>query len=224
MSLTREQRQLIAEGKRRCTTCLEVKAAKEFYACGGMCKPCRNAYKQRWKSGLDEEQRRSYMLRDKYNIEQSDYKALLRAQNGRCGICGTEDPGGRWGLSFHVDHDHACCPGKKSCGECVRGLLCSSCNTGVGNFRDDPNRLIAAAAYLVQRQDVLSTFTKEKALMPTVRTTMQPDREIEVDAAEYAQLKAEGLLIEDAPAPETPAASAPPATKKTSGATGSKES
>lgn len=212
MSLTREQRQLIAEGKRRCTTCLEVKEATEFYACGGMCRPCRNAYKKRWKAGLDEEQRRSYMLRDKYNIEQSDYEALLRAQNGRCGICGTEDPGGRWGSSFHVDHDHGCCPGKKSCGKCVRGLLCSACNTGVGNFRDDPNQLMAAAAYLIQRQDVLSNFTKEQAPMPTVRTTMQPDREIDVDDAEYIDLKRQGLLVEDTAREDVPPATAAPAT------------
>ena len=162
MSITLEQRQLIAEGKRRCTTCTEVKAAEAFFACGGMCRACRAAYKRRWMEGLDEDQRRSYMLRHKYNIEQSDYLALLRAQDGRCGICGTDDPGGRWGSSFHVDHDHACCPGKKSCGKCVRGLLCAACNTGVGKFGDDPTRLMAAAAYLTQRQDVLNSLAREK--------------------------------------------------------------
>ena len=62
--------------------------------------------------------------------------------------------------------------------------------------------------------------------MPTVRTTMQPDKEIEVDAAEYLDLQRQGLLV-----PETATQSVPPATaapanpaKKTSGAAGSKES
>lgn len=59
----------------------------------------------------------------------------------------------------------------------------------------------------------------------TVRTTFQPDKPIEVGDVEYAQLKTQGLLIED-PAPEAPAATAPPAApaKKTSGAAGNKES
>lgn len=61
--------------------------------------------------------------------------------------------------------------------------------------------------------------------MPTVRTTFRPDQPIEVGDTEYAQLKTEGLLVEEL-APETPAATAPPATtvKKTSGTAGSKES
>lgn len=60
--------------------------------------------------------------------------------------------------------------------------------------------------------------------MPTVRTTFQPDKPIEVDDVEYAQLKAQKLLVDD-PAPEVPAAPVLPATvKKTSGAAGSKES
>lgn len=70
--------------------------------------------------------------------------------------------------------------------------------------------------------------------MPTVRTTMQPDREIEVDDAEYLDLQRQGLLVGDdgtPPAPQTAAGAptttpAPAAPKKTTstGGAGSKES
>lgn len=61
--------------------------------------------------------------------------------------------------------------------------------------------------------------------MPTVRTTMQPDREIEVGDADYLDLKRQGLLVEDEPENVPPATAAPanPA-KKTPGPAGSKES
>jgi len=47
-----------------------------------------------------------------------------------------------------VDHDHECCPDEKSCGKCVRGLLCNWCNRMIGMARDDPQRLRSAIAYL----------------------------------------------------------------------------
>lgn len=62
--------------------------------------------------------------------------------------------------------------------------------------------------------------------MRTVRTTMQPNREIDVDDAEYLDLQRQGLLVEENAAESVPPATAAPANpaKKTSGAAGSKES
>lgn len=82
-----------------------------------------------------------------YNITQSDWDAMVERQGNRCAICPTDRPGGR-GESWHIDHDHACCPGKGSCGRCVRGLLCGDCNVAIGRMRDDPVLLRAAASYL----------------------------------------------------------------------------
>lgn len=70
-----------------------------------------------------------------------------QAVNGVCDICKGKNSAGR---ALAVDHDHACCPGKRSCGKCVRGFLCGQCNYGVGNFKDDPQLLRKTALYLEQ--------------------------------------------------------------------------
>jgi hypothetical protein len=91
----------------------------------------------------------------KYGIDPGWVEAKLLAQDGRCAICLAEKPGGRH-ETWNIDHDHSCCPGSRSCGKCVRGLLCMECNQGLGKFDDDPQRLIRAAAYLTgQRTDQL---------------------------------------------------------------------
>ena len=82
------------------------------------------------------------------------YAATLRAQGNACAICGTQDPGKR---GWHIDHDHSCCPGKTSCGLCVRGILCGRCNIGLGFFLDNINALRAAEAYL-ERADASATY------------------------------------------------------------------
>lgn len=73
--------------------------------------------------------------------------AVALATTRNCGICGDELPllsdtaartGSEWAVD--IDHDHA--TGR------VRGLLCSHCNRGLGHFRDDPTRLLAAVRYL----------------------------------------------------------------------------
>ena len=47
-----------------------------------------------------------------------------------------------------VDHDHSCCPGQRSCGRCVRGLICMSCNAALGMLNDDLAAAQALAEYL----------------------------------------------------------------------------
>lgn len=89
----------------------------------------------------------------KYRLSLESYKAMLAEQGGACAICRVDAPTDIRTSRFHVDHDHACCPtSSKTCGKCVRGLLCHACNTALGNFQDDPKRLIAAVAYLTARK------------------------------------------------------------------------
>ena len=92
----------------------------------------------------------------KYRLTLDQYYALLEAQGGCCAICRVATPTDIRTDRFHVDHDHACCPGKRSCGNCNRGLLCHACNTALGNFRDDPDLLDRAAAYLRATRKVTS--------------------------------------------------------------------
>lgn len=91
---------------------------------------------------------RSQRLKWTYGISLEQYRALLAAQGGGCALCRAASPGGKG--DFHVDHDHSCCPGKTSCGECVRGLLCVRCNTALGMFGDDIYLMKEAIAYVSQ--------------------------------------------------------------------------
>jgi hypothetical protein len=71
----------------------------------------------------------------KYGLTPEQYAALGKT----CHICGTEKDT-RKGFQLAVDHDHE--TGK------VRGLLCSSCNCGIGYFKHDERLLAAAIEYL----------------------------------------------------------------------------
>ena len=69
--------------------------------------------------------------------------------HGTCEICLKPDRGGR---RLAVDHDHSCCPERKSCGDCVRGFLCWDCNRGLGTFQDSGEYLLSAYRYLKRFQ------------------------------------------------------------------------
>lgn len=91
-----------------------------------------------------------------YGLSKEQYESLAEEHQGLCAICKKPESvvHARTGevQALAVDHDHACCPGVKSCGRCVRGLLCRACNTGLGMFGDDEDRLGAALQYLAARR------------------------------------------------------------------------
>jgi hypothetical protein len=107
----------------------ESRPAGSMY-CSVKCK--RAALSARWR-----ERAPGYMRQYLYGLTPEQYDALLAEQDGKCAICRTDDWPGR---GPHADHDHAT---RK-----VRGVLCGNCNNGLGNFRDDPAQLRAAADYL----------------------------------------------------------------------------
>lgn len=89
---------------------------------------------------------RSQALKRKFGITLEQYEELLEAQAGGCAVCGKTQQENRRRLA--VDHDHSCCPGQITCGRCIRGLLCSSCNLHFGAIGDSLTHIEAMAAYL----------------------------------------------------------------------------
>lgn len=91
---------------------------------------------------------RKHLYKRKYGFTIEDYDRLVAAQGGGCAIC--HGPPFGQHRYFNFDHDHACCPGEESCGKCIRGLLCSRCNTAIGLLLEDPVRLESAMEYLAK--------------------------------------------------------------------------
>src|SRR6266576_6499289 len=82
---------------------------------------------------------REFNLRNSYKLSGAEYAKLHKQQGGRCAIC-HRLPHECGNKALSVDHSHTT--------EKVRGLLCSSCNTGLGMFADDVTRLKDAIVYL----------------------------------------------------------------------------
>jgi len=74
-----------------------------------------------------------------FGLTIEDYSNMAKDQDGKCAICGSAI-GDSAGRRLYVDHNHS--TGK------VRGLLCSSCNFGIGNFKDSVELLRSAIKYL----------------------------------------------------------------------------
>ena len=89
--------------------------------------------------------RRINARKRKYGLSEVDYNNMLYGQKNKCKICDLEFIEGvilhsNKGYAPHVDHCHE--SGK------VRGLLCASCNKGLGNFKDSKKNLQSAMEYL----------------------------------------------------------------------------
>ena len=80
-------------------------------------------------------------LKRRFGIILDDYNQLLYKQESRCAICLIKQDNRR----FSVDHDHK--TGK------VRGLLCSTCNMGLGCLQDDAELLRKLATYIEQHRE-----------------------------------------------------------------------
>ena len=87
------------------------------------------------------DERRDNRYRYEYGITLEDYNQMFADQNGCCDICGIHQSDTEH--RFCVDHNH-------KTGE-VRGLLCRTCNAGLGHFADSTENLAKAIIYLQER-------------------------------------------------------------------------
>lgn len=131
----RDPRARDAQGRKQCRACDEwlplVSFCKHASHPDGLSTRCRMCH---YAAGIAR----------RYGLEPSWYMDTLARQGGGCAICGARPNGKR----LHVDHDHSHCAANKGCPECVRGLLCSPCNTGIGMLGESADRLAKATAYL----------------------------------------------------------------------------
>lgn len=122
---------------RTCVECGEYKRYTEYsfakssvsaegYAGYPRCKPCHSAWKNK------------AHIRRTYGLEWDEYLDLMNKQCGKCALCGSEGSGKDTRLV--VDHCHE--TGR------VRGLLCWSCNVGIGLFKEDPDLLNKVIDYI----------------------------------------------------------------------------
>lgn len=121
----------------------------------GSCGVCRSEqFKTYWKSLTLEEKwaiQRKSNLKRLYKLTPEYVDRMLQAQGFKCLSCGDAYSGRTSGKdrgTFAVDHDHACCPGQKSCGKCIRGLLCYTCNCILGLAKDSIEKLDFCKSYL----------------------------------------------------------------------------
>lgn len=118
-----------------CKSCQEIKVLTDFYfnrkynVYFSSCKLCIKTNPNKWRN----------WLRSRYNISEEEHSEMLEKQNYTCAICKQPQNYSRTD-KLYVDHCHVTSK--------VRGLLCNSCNTGLGNFKDNPNLLRKAATYL----------------------------------------------------------------------------
>lgn len=142
-----------------CRACGEMKPFAEFTrqkaspdGHEGKCKACHVAHSREhtlaWQARDPEGFQRSRRLTNaalRFGVTREEVAAVLEASEYACAICGTPvrdkaRPGDK--ARACIDHDHE--TGR------IRGVLCDPCNNGLGRFEDDPERLIAAAHYLLR--------------------------------------------------------------------------
>lgn len=142
---------------RVCSRCKVEQPQSEFYfnqkkqIFNSWCKSCLAVDERNRRQARSQEDReqlyRKQNLRVKFGITPAQYDKMFDTQKGLCAICGepetAKDPY-RGIKRLAVDHNHET--------NKIRALLCSRCNTGIGNLKHDIGRLNKAILYLERYQ------------------------------------------------------------------------
>ena len=135
---------IITKRTKQCSKCEEIKAKTDFSSdktkkdgLQSSCKDCASvSHKEYYQA--NKEKMEEYRLKYKFGITQDEYDLNLELQDDACKICKVD--ASEFTSKLAVDHCH-------TTGE-LRGLLCPSCNTGLGQFRDNIEFLKEAIEYL----------------------------------------------------------------------------
>lgn len=121
-----------------CNCCNKEKPSKEFKL--ERDKRATNGISQRGQCKTCMEHRKyKRFIKKTYNFSYDEYEKLFDSQGGKCAICESKMGNTKTSRLF-VDHCHDTFK--------IRGLLCGSCNVGLGHFRDSPKLLRKALSYL----------------------------------------------------------------------------
>jgi hypothetical protein len=134
---------------KKCSKCNDEKELSEFnkskngkFQKRADCKICqRKAAIARNKITYDSKVKWKRTIKDNFNLTVDDYNLMFENQKGCCLICKKHQTDFKKRLA--IDHCHH--SGK------IRGLLCSSCNTGLGLFKDNIESLHSAIEYLKRK-------------------------------------------------------------------------
>lgn len=94
-----------------------------------------NAYIREWHA-KNPEKNKEYRRLSKYSLTPEQFQLMFDKYEGCCYICGIKpEPLSNGNSGLQIDHDHSCCFGAgRTCGKCIRGLLCFSCNRMLGSL------------------------------------------------------------------------------------------
>lgn len=83
---------------------------------------------------------RAWAMKRLYGLTDQQFATMIVQQRRSCAICQRSFQRACYALRPRVDHDHKA--------NHVRGILCNGCNLGIGQFGEDPDRLVQASEYL----------------------------------------------------------------------------